>query len=130
MRKPSPSVNAIKALSFASTLMIGTVLQPTASWNSATAQTNDNLPNDSITLDRVFFAASPKWHLLTQKAVAQNGELFFRKYSFPVLDEKIEADPADVKNIISYACQRTRAWDYVVFHLPTSVQLKTIDTTG
>ena len=92
------------------------------------AQVRDLNLEDNITLDHVLFVASPKWHLLRQRAV-EDGTLFFRKFSFPVIDDIQQTGAKNIKNIISYGCQRNpRVSDFVVIHLPTWVRLKTIDT--
>lgn len=95
-----------------------------AVWNIARAQ-------DNVTLDRVSFVSSPKWHLLRQVAISEN-ILHFKKYAFPVVDGKSQLDNiSKLKNIMSYGCQRSnRTLDYVVFALPSWVRLNTIDTNG
>jgi len=51
---------------------------------------------ENINSDRVFFVASTKWHLIRDKAVEQN-ILLFRKYAFPVIDDKQRVEIIDVK---------------------------------
>jgi hypothetical protein len=85
----------------------------------------------NTTLDHAVFVASPKWHFLRQKAVAEGGTLYFRKFSFPVIDDIQYTHLADIKNIMSYGCQRTnRHPDFIVFHIPTWIDLKGINPDG
>jgi hypothetical protein len=91
---------------------------------------SSGIAQDNITLDRVFWVSPPKWYLLRQAALLDN-VLWFRKYSFPVIDGKQQTGIDEIKNIISYGCQRSsRTLDFVVFHLPTWIHLNTIDTNG
>jgi hypothetical protein len=68
----------------------------------------------TVRLNQVIFVTSPKWYVL--KRVALDGDvLFFRKYSFAVVDGEIE----NSKNIFDFGCQRSdRYSDYLVFHFP------------
>jgi hypothetical protein len=89
------------------------------------------LAEESITSDRVFFVASTKWHLIRDKAVDQNNILLFRKYAFPVVDDKQRVEMIDVKNVMSYGCQRNnRNYDFVAFHLPSWIHFSGIETDG
>jgi len=97
-----------------------TVSYLSALWNDARAE-------EKPTLARVFFVVSPKWYLLKKKALEEN-ILIFRKYSIPVIDEKMQTEIERVKNILDYGCQRTTQHsDYIVFHLPEWVELESVD---
>jgi hypothetical protein len=86
---------------------------------------------ENITLDRLIFVSSPKWHFLRQRALAQD-ILLFRKYSFPVIDDKMKLDDiSTVTNSMMYGCQRTARYsDYVQFEFPTWIELKGIDSNS
>ena len=71
-------------------------------------------------ISQVTFVASPKWYVLKAKALGGD-VLVFRKYSLVVVDEKI----ANIKNIFDVGCQRTKAWDYLVFHFPDWASFET-----
>jgi len=97
-----------------------------ASGTPSLAQTTST--SENITLDRVSFVASQKWYLLRGRAALEQDILIFRKYAFPVIDENQYTKLSDVKNIISFGCQRTnRHLDYISFHIPPWIQLNGID---
>lgn len=98
-------------------------------YGSTAPAEQDTLKN--VTLDRVVFVTSQKWYLLREKAIFQN-TLMFKKYSFLVIDGKQHLEETkDLKNIMSYGCQRTnRDRDYIVFHLPSLVHLNGIEPDG
>jgi hypothetical protein len=111
------------------TLITLNLMVATAAVLLASDVQNSARAEDGISLDRVIFAASPKWHLLRGKAIGPGNVLIFRKYSFPVTDGIIQLeDITRIKNIMSYGCQRnSRISDYVAFHLPKWIQLNSID---
>ena len=81
--------------------------------------------SDDLTLDRVMFATSKRWYVFESKAVDRN-VLYFRKYSFAVIDEKLAPDKT--KNIINFGCQRnTNYLDHFTIYTPNWIALKTID---
>ena len=88
------------------------------------------MAQENVTLDRTIFVASPKWHLLRRQAVRENA-LLFRKYAFPVIDDIEYVEFKDIKNMMSYGCQRnSRFVDYLAFHLPSWIELIGVDRNG
>jgi hypothetical protein len=86
---------------------------------------NAQITADSLTLDRVLFVTSKRWYVFENKAVDRN-VLYFRKFSFAVIDDKLAPDKT--KNIISFGCQRnTNYLDHFTIYIPDWIALKTVD---